>query len=376
MKRISISVYLLLLVIAGIISFIRLQASNFNTFNTHNQSGGSDENSVHRMKLDSIILGDFTLVGPYTTQNLQVFLIKGEDQSGGKQYLTLADAMKQDVVKVKETGSVNQLSIDNKSDHYIFIHSGDIVKGGKQDRTIAMDVIIPPNTKDVPLESFCVESGRWTKRKGEVVDEFSGNSKMLSSKELKMAAKYERNQRKVWDNVAKQQNELKSSLSDINGYVTEVASEISETSLQLTLESKELEKISTQLEEDLKKLLADHPDAVGYAYAINGELFGVDIYNNRQLFKDLWPKISESIVTEAFSQEQKQSADTLHIQDVQNFMSLQGSRIKGDSRKINSSTQMDVAEDQTGLVEFNTIDKDSKNWIHKNYMKKVTTKDR
>ena len=375
MNKISIGLFIVLLVGVAIISFLKLQASNFTIYH-HYIAPTSETNTSNTVDLDSIILGDYVLVGPYSSQNLQVFLIKGDEQIKGKKYLTLADAMEQGAVKVKETGSVNQLMIDNKSAHYVFIHSGDIVKGGKQDRTIAMDVIIPPNTKNIPLESFCVESGRWTKRKGERVDEFSGNSKMLSSKDLKMAAKYERNQSRVWEKVAKQQDDLRSNLSDKNGYETEVASDVSATSLQLTLESEELEKITDQINEELEKFLVNHPDAIGYAYAINGELYGVDIYNNNCLFHDLWPKISESIITEAVSEKHLDSIDKLNAQDVQKFMTIEGSRIKGDSRNINVTTEMQIAEDLKGSVEFNTIDKDRKNWVHKNYMKKENGRDR
>src|SRR6478736_4409984 len=55
------------------------------------------------------------IAGPYTHANLSVYLIHGADKSSAK-YLTLAEALDQKKVIVHETGSVNQLSIQNVSD--------------------------------------------------------------------------------------------------------------------------------------------------------------------------------------------------------------------------------------------------------------------
>src|SRR5438105_15882790 len=76
------------------------------------------------------------ITGPYTHDNLTVFLIHGKDTSGGKNYLTLQEALDQKKVVVHETGNVNELSVENVSDEPVYIQSGEIVKGGRQDRTL------------------------------------------------------------------------------------------------------------------------------------------------------------------------------------------------------------------------------------------------
>ena len=139
-----------------------------------------------------------TLSDPITHKNLSVYLIRGEGKGESMKVCTLAEAMEAKTVVVKETGTVNQLTIENKSkDTYVFIHSGDIVKGGKQDRTLANSIVIPPNTKPVAVQSFCVEQSRWAKRGAEDVGQFSCNTKALSSRELKMAARSFKNQGEV-----------------------------------------------------------------------------------------------------------------------------------------------------------------------------------
>ena len=127
-------------------------------------------------------LSGFEISLPYQSENLQIFFLLGQDQTSARRYIGLAEAMESKKVKIKETGEVNQLSISNSSDEYVYINSGDIVKGGKQDRTLAFDLIVPPNTKDLPLESFCVEQGRWRKRGDESIASFSSNTQMLLQK--------------------------------------------------------------------------------------------------------------------------------------------------------------------------------------------------
>jgi len=146
--------------------------------------------------------GELTVSAPVVHENLAVYLIRGESVAKDMKVLTLSEAMESKVVTVHETGNVNQLTIENKSpDHYVFIHSGDVVKGGKQDRTLANSMVLPPNTKPTPIQSFCVEQSRWAKRGNEQLAAFSGNGFCLSSKELKYAARSAKSQQEVWSNV-------------------------------------------------------------------------------------------------------------------------------------------------------------------------------
>ena len=86
----------------------------------------------------------FEIGAPLAYGNLQLFPIYGTTSLDNKKYITLNDALSKGLVKVYETGNVQELKADNFSDDYIFIHSGDVVKGGRQDRTIRFDVILAP----------------------------------------------------------------------------------------------------------------------------------------------------------------------------------------------------------------------------------------
>ncbi len=150
----------------------------------------------------------YTLSGPYSHKNLTIFLIHGKDQTPGKPPLTLQEAMKQRKVVVRETGSVNQLTIRNRSQEEVFVQAGDIVKGGQQDRVLALDMILPPNSGRIPIDAFCVENGRWSQRGGEAKSAFNSSNNTLASKGLKLAARNSRSQDEVWENVSVAQNKL------------------------------------------------------------------------------------------------------------------------------------------------------------------------
>ena len=99
--------------------------------------------------------------GPFTRKNLTFYLVHGEDSLTGKTPLTLEEAMARKLVIVHETGEVNELSIENVSaSDEVFVQAGDIVKGGHQDRVLAVDLIVPARSGRMPIDSFCIESKR------------------------------------------------------------------------------------------------------------------------------------------------------------------------------------------------------------------------
>lgn len=349
----------------GIVAICAGAVGLFAFYNQTNENNGAQSVETEESTYNGYVISEAAKVG-----NLQVFMISGADSLNTKHYTTLAVAMEKNMVSVNETGSVNELAIDNTSDQYIFIHSGDIVKGGKQDRTMAYDMIIPPHTKNVALPSFCVESGRWESRQNEDVSQFSTSENMLSSRDLKMAAKYDNDQSKVWQNVSTEQQKLNANVSKMNGTDAQVVSNVSATSLQLTLESEALKKARTEIENTLKNLLDENPEAIGYAYAINGEIYGVDLYNNRALFTEIWDKIVTSIVVEAISNQQDDDFEPATLNDLKAFMdAVADGNASASSRALNKTTHLETVENETGNVVFLTVDNETNQWLHKNYMK-------
>src|SRR5580698_8913098 len=103
--------------------------------------------------------------GPYSHENLGIFLIHGADAFNGSRFIALEEAFEQACVGVHETGTVGQLEIENLSGTLdLYIQAGDVVKGGRQDRTLGVDFVLPAKSGRVAVPSFCVESGRWHRR--------------------------------------------------------------------------------------------------------------------------------------------------------------------------------------------------------------------
>jgi len=135
----------------------------------------------------------YTVSGPVMHENLSIYFLHGKSAEGPVP-LTLEEAMLKGTARVDETGSVNQLSIENLGTEEVFVQAGDIVKGGKQDRVLSVSFVLPPKSGKMPIAAFCVESGRWSKRGNEENASFSSSDNMIATKDLKLAAKRERSQ--------------------------------------------------------------------------------------------------------------------------------------------------------------------------------------
>src|SRR5947209_16707191 len=160
--------------------------------------GAQDRQATSPTSRPPTMNSEFQLSGPFNHENLTIFLIHGPDKLKDKKFLTLQEALEQKKVVVHETSNVNQLTIENLSaNEEIFIQSGEIVKGGKQDRLLSIDLIVSAHSGKVPISSFCVEHGRWVKRGNEATDKFSSSADIAASKELRLASKYKKAQGEV-----------------------------------------------------------------------------------------------------------------------------------------------------------------------------------
>lgn len=305
----------------------------------------------------------YRISGPYTHENLTIYLIHRKDQPKDRKLLTLAEALKQQKVRVQETSNVNQLLVENLSDDEVFIHSGDIVKGGKQDRTFPEDCILPARSAKIPVAAFCVEQGRWRQRGTEEATYFATSSAQLASKDLKLAAKHEHAQAKVWEAVQDVQGNLGGVLR------APVTAAASSTSLQLSLENRTLkEQTKPYLQELLP--LGEGNDLVGYAFAINGEINSADVYSSSALFHKLWPTLLESSAVEAISKRSRSSqVKTPPLEAVKGFLA-DAEAGRASSKEVGPRTELVTRETQTNLL-FETRDRKEANvWIHRNYLTK------
>lgn len=325
------------------------------------------------MALALMVLGAVTAVqaqktskvsAPYIYKNLTVYLIHGKDEIANKNILTLQEAMEKDLIIVYETGSVNELEVENVSSAYeIFIQSGDIVKGGKQDRVLSVSIILPAKSGRVKIAAFCVESGRWEQRKGESKEKFSSSNERIVSRDLKIAANLSKSQNEVWKEVEDSQKKL----SDNVG--TTVNAAVSRTSLQLALENKQVAATTDEYIKKLAAILNGKTDVIGYAFVINGEINSADIYASNGLFKKLWPKLLRATAVEAVAELKK---DRTFIQlkpaTIQEFLD-DADKGKAKEQKVNARVTT-VTRDEKDTVVFEARDEKAKAVVHRSYVKK------
>jgi hypothetical protein len=302
---------------------------------------------------------------PLTYKNLTIFLIHGKDAITKGNILTLQEAMERDILIVYETSEVNTLAVENVSKEYqVFIQSGDIVKGGRQDRVLAVSILIPAMSGKIEIEAFCVESGRWQKRGNEDTSKFSSSNDRIVSKDLKVAANKSRSQQEVWDKVGEAQGKLS---KNVGGTVNSAASR---TSLQLSLENG---KVTATVDEYIKKFssaITGKNDVIGYAFAINGKINSADIYVSNALFKKLWSKMLKASAVEAVAELDRGNkiyAAPPKPASVTTFMS---DSEKGPAKEKTLANRTKVTTRETGdNVVFEARDEKSDAVIHRSYVK-------
>ena len=311
----------------------------------------------------------YRLSGPYTYENLTIFLIHAPDLPRVKPFVPLQEAMERKSVIVHETSEVNELYIENVSQNEeVMVQAGDIVKGGDQDRVLAVDLVIPARSGKIPIAAFCVEAGRWQQRGQEQSAQFNSSYDMAATKDLKMAAKQEKSQRGVWDEVGEAQTKLSRSVNE------DVRSIASRSSLQLALENKKVQESTSAYVSKLSSIVEGKNDVIGYVFAINDKINSADLYYSNGLFKRFWPKLLKTTAIEAVAERPtnnpaNEKSATVSAEAMNAF--LASAELGEESTSdVNARTQMIKRESEKGLF-FETRDLAQKGiWVHRSYLAK------
>ena len=305
----------------------------------------------------------YQLSGPYIYDNLTVFLVHGKDVTT-KNFLTLQEALEQKKVRVYETRQVNELAIRNLSDQDIYVQSGDIVRGGDQDRMISVDFIVPPKSGRMPIAAFCVESGRWNKRGNEQSTSFSSSSNAVATKDLKLAAKREGSQQAVWNNVKVAQEKLAVNVIDAAPALKTTSS------FELSVENANVKGMTAAYINALAGLLQNKKDVIGYVFAINGHINSADVYASRALFAKLWPKLLKASAVEAVAELKKDVKPQPVATDVVHMFLAESEKGTAATRQVTRRVTMVTREDEKNIF-FETQDRaQNDNWVHRNYIRK------
>lgn len=227
----------------------------------------------------------------FTYKNLRIYMLRGNEnirkaaQNYGN-YLNLEQALKQGKLLVEEMagGVVNSLTFENISQDTILILAGEVVTGGKQDRVVSNDLLLPPNSGKVQAAVFCVEAGRWTPNgTGHHFRGYFG----VSNSSVRKEAVVTKNQGQVWSKVAKT-NE-KAGTSPSSGTLAAV---MSSDSVNMELE---------QYMAHFEPLIFSDSNYIGFVAVTGDTIISCDIFGSNEIYNSQGKQLLKSAAIEAIT---------------------------------------------------------------------------
>ncbi len=289
---------------------------------------------------------DYSLLPPITHNNLTIFPVVAAHTFDTHQFITLDEGLRTGDVIVTERGrvqglirprpgrprpypvpypqtsdnaQVNQLVLVNNSDRPLILLAGEVVTGGKQDRVVGKDRIVPSHSDPVDLGVFCVEPGRWTG----VSAQFNAPAMMVQPS-VRSKAMADKDQQKVWSEVRKQSAELAAAVptapaggavGGVLGGTTSYARVMDNRAVQEQVDNV-AKPIRTSLDGVIRDLRARN--AVGVVVAVNGQIVWADIFASTDLLQRYWPKLAQSYAAEAITNRYGRSRPDL--KDAEDFL--------------------------------------------------------
>jgi hypothetical protein len=261
----------------------------------------------------------YKVLEPISHGRLMIFPVVAGSSHDTRQFLTLDEGLTSGEVVVTEAGNirplirrprprpipqqdaeVNRLVLVNNSSRPLLLLAGEIVTGGKQDRVVGKDRIIPANSDPVDLSVFCVEPGRWAA--GSKGNAFGSMEAQMAQPSVRAKAMGDKDQSKVWDEVRKS-NDTRMA----NAPAAARAEVGSSTSYATVNENAAMKR---QVDEVAGGLLTGHErvlrqlraqNAVGVVVAVNGRIIWADLFASTSLLEKYWAKLVRSYAAEALS---------------------------------------------------------------------------
>jgi ARG and Rhodanese-Phosphatase-superfamily-associated Protein domain len=273
---------------------------------------------------------DWQLASPINYQNLTIFPVVSSESADTTDFVTLDEALASGDVQITEQGDsfgrtrdgrvpslfssgpqVNQLVLVNRGKRPVLLLAGEVVTGGKQDRIIGKDRIVPVGRTPLPLDVFCVEHGRWTGAS----NQFSQTNLMVHPSVREEAA-IEQDQRQVWAAV---RGEEKSVAAGAGVGLPATAPRISTEALSEAIAAagtqsyqkiyrlspigtsvgNETDEVRRRFDRATSDLKGRH--VIGVVVAFGDEVAWSDIFVSTELFNAYWPKLLSSYVVEAMT---------------------------------------------------------------------------
>jgi len=245
----------------------------------------------------------YALAEPIHVNNVSIVpVISKENPSTGPDYATLAEAKKNawiEIIEEGDEGQVESLIVKNVGPKPILLMAGELLLGGKQDRVVAKDTIVPTG-KEVVVPVYCVEPGRW-----------SGSSHKFSYGDTTVPLRVREqamygNQDSVWSNVSTY-NAAAGAPSD------------GRTTIQKGLFDKDVQATVDRELENVVSALGGHKNVVGVIFLVDGKIQTLELFGNDKLFRASQTGLLKGALAEAAVNKDKR-APTFALADCAKFM--------------------------------------------------------
>lgn len=225
---------------------------------------------------------------PISHQNLTVFPVRILTPTQRTNFLTLKEAQQKNLVSIRElpNATVSEVLIENKSDKPILLIGGEVILGGKQDRIVEHDFVVPPK-KIAKVRVYCVEPGRWTPQ--EQGEKFAPAMSVVAP-EVRKSAQIEKSQQLVWAYNERVQRQLPAAtpMSPSKSY------------RKVLTDAQVQKETQTYIRTIQSRLLRD-PKVCGMIVAVNGKIEWLDVFSDPSLFRKLAPSLLHSAAVQALA---------------------------------------------------------------------------
>lgn len=182
------------------------------------------------------------------------------------------------LITEREQATVPDLIVDNRGKTHVLLLAGEILVGGKQNRIVTEDILLPPLSGPRSLGVYCVEQGRWDGRSSSFSTRGGFAARDLRSKVMERA-----DQGQVWAEVKK--------------YAGKVGAASPTESYQAIYDKADVKQHQQEVEHSIP---APAPAAVGAAVFVGEKLSGLDLFQDPGLFARQWPKLLRAHAIDAY----------------------------------------------------------------------------
>ncbi|MHC4718783.1 MAG: ARPP-1 family domain-containing protein, partial [Planctomycetota bacterium] len=215
---------------------------------------------------------------PIRLGRLTVFPIVLASHRPLRNVLTMDQALRRKLLVIEELDrpQVGRARFINKSGrHMIFLMAGEVVTGGRQNRTLIADALLAPDSATV-LPMYCVQKGRWEGRAGFAARNY------VAPQAVRERAAQKAGQDELWAEVARANRRL-GAVNTTGDLAEAMASPANRRKLDALR----------------RRIVPDLPgDCAGVVVAHGGRIVGADLFNDPDLFAAMRAKVLNSYLSQ------------------------------------------------------------------------------